>query len=187
MKAKLQRLLSNPFVLLMLLMAIVFAVDQVLMQLNVYYAANRPLYNHGLELEAAPNALWYELWFAETIAVVILPFILFWLRDKLRIKARLLPWCVAAIIMVVGVASTGLSIYNDYKDNGYLQREPDYISIIIHQGAFYQPIYDRYDPSLQSMLPFILRGQAAVVGGYIITALGVAWYGAKKAKKQRKS
>ncbi len=187
MRAKLRTLLSNPFVLLILLMAVVFGIDQLLMQFHVYYAANRPLYNHGLELEAAPNALFYELWFSETIVVVLFPFILFLLRKKLSIKTKLLPWCVAAVIMYVGAFSAGLSVYNNYKNHGYVREQADYISIILHQGAFYEPIYDRYDPSLQSMLPIILKGQVAVAGGYLITAYGIALYEAKKDKKRQKS
>lgn len=187
MKSKLHALLSNPFVLLLVLMAIVFGLDQLLMQFHAYYAANRPLYNPGLPIEAAPNALWYELWFCETIAVILFPFILHLLRGKLQIKARLLPWSVAAIVMYIGAFSVGLNIYNNIKDHGYISEEHDYISIIVHSGAFYQPLDDQYDPSLQSMLPTILKGQILVAGGYAVSALGLSFYESKKIKKRQKS
>jgi len=187
MKAKLRKLLSKPFVLLILLMAVIIGIDQLLIQFHVYYAANRPLYDDALNFEAALNGLWYELWFAETIAVILLPLILWLLKRKMALKTKLLPWYVAAFVMFIGVMSTGVKIYNDYKDDGFLHQQPDYISIIVHQGAYYQPTYDQFDPSLQSMLPTILKGQILVAAGYGAGVGGLWIYGSKKIKKQQKS
>lgn len=181
MKSRLKRFLKNPYVILLALIILVMVIDKLLSNFSFDQGGSFTLYRHGLEQPAAYNDLLKEFWFAETIAVIIFPFVLFGLKQEFAIKTRLLPWCIAAIIMFLGAVGTVTTIYKERA--GGMWQNPGDTSYAIHRGAGYFPEYTEEDPLLDSMLPYFLRAQAPVVAGYLVTALGMHLYLDTRRKK----
>jgi lysylphosphatidylglycerol synthetase-like protein (DUF2156 family) len=179
---KLQRLFRNPFILLLLLIIVIMAVDRLLSRFSFNSAGNYILHIDELQGLVAFNSILEEIWFAETIAIIIFPIVLLLFRKKWQLKTHLFPWCIAAIVMLAGAVGTGISIH-DRIVNGFYRESPNDLSLSIHHGASYFPAYVEDDPFLFSILPAFLRAQAPIMLGYVAGAFGIGLYKAAKHPK----
>jgi hypothetical protein len=175
MRQRILNFLRNPYVLLLLLVAAIMAIDKILGRSGFDVAGNYELYTGALTPNAAFNDLLSEVWFAETIAVVALPFLLFFIRRKSKTKLRLAPWILAAAVMFFGIITRGWTIYQQYHTGA--ETGTTALLYEIHHGASYYPLYyDNIDPEIESVAPYFLRAQVPILLGFGAGYLGAVGY-----------
>jgi len=175
-----KRLLRNPFILYILLVLTVIVFDELIGVLIGQGTWNSfTLYDGSLVGLPTVNGLWNEIWFAETVAFICMPLLLWGFRKRLHI--RLLPWTVVAIWMLFSV---GVSL-NDYMQTQFLDTPTAKTNLVyeLHYGAemYFAPGPGAFDPMLQSDLPYFLEAQALP---WVLLGIGyVASKGFEKVKK----
>ena len=147
--------------------------DKLLGRFSFDQAGNYSFYSGMLESYEAFNELIQEIWFAETITIILLPLILILVNKKSNTK--LLFTCViAAIVMIFGVIDRFETFRQEFKNT-----MPD--AYAIHTGASYFPLYeDSIDPTLQSVAPYFLRAQIPILIGVAVGYTGYSIYENRK-------
>jgi hypothetical protein len=112
----------NAVVLFLALTTLIVLIDQIIGVVSrFFYHGNTALwsrgsydfmYNFADPFPAGFNSMLFELWFAETIAFILMPIGLYLLRK--RVKVRLFPWILAGIVTLLGLCiSLSLSYGED--------------------------------------------------------------------------
>jgi hypothetical protein len=128
---------------------------------------NYQIYNSALETTSAFNEFYLEIWFAETLAFILMPFVLLSLRK--RLKVNLVPWFFISITMVVASIA---KLFNFYGSLTAVSATD--ILWQLHTGAIFYPNYfDRFDPSLGNALPYLLRAQIPLILIWVIICLAL--------------
>jgi hypothetical protein len=162
-----------------LLLIIVMAVDYVLGVVNgrmhfVDQTLGFDLWYGALQGPAALNHVLEEIWFAETIALILIPVI--WLVMRLRVTKNMFPWLFLGVVMLV---SFSFNVYRHIVNNPF--HYPLDLQYVIHQGSgFYSSYGDSIDPLLASVWEYLLRAQIGVVVAFLVGKAILRLYSKRK-------
>lgn len=168
--------LHKPIVIFFLLVILIVVIDELVGGIvtavyhnNGWQWGSFTLYQRGLTFAPALNGLIQEVWFAETVALIFMPLLLYVCRR--RIRACLLPWVLVSLWMIFGV-------FVHYSDTTSLFNQSSIpapnATYVLHSGAemYFSPNNTIFDDTLQSELPNFLEAQLvplAIFGiGYMI-------------------
>ena len=185
MKQYFKRLSEHPFWLFGILLALVVVADTLIEAIwdTVYFGilngnstlwrwGSPGIYEGGLQPNAAFNSLWHELWFAEALAFIIMPVVL-WKYQKHK-RRKILPWILTGALALAGMVSTFLNYHSTAvtPDNPYPVNS-NYAELL-HNGPtipFYTVPFNTIfagDPALESEFPDFIISQAPYAAVLII-------------------